>query len=241
MLGLTTPYMHGHDVRAAQDLLANNRYGDFHPGAADGQYGPLTAAATERAKVALGFPREACDHAFDATLEGYLQGKPLPPDYQTRRQAVERAAASSAEVRGRIVENARWGVANEPAIHYAEVRPIDGRGHPRKLPITTDCSGFVTDCYEWAGAPDPNGNGFNGLGFTGSMLQHCRHVAASAVREGDLVVWGPGNGEHVALVLEPGSDPLLASHGQERGPIAIRFSVESAAHHQPATWLSCID
>jgi cell wall-associated NlpC family hydrolase len=240
-LGLATPFMQGHDVRAAQHLLAHNSYGNFHPGEADGQYGPLTANATERAKVALGFPAKACDHLFDATLEGYLQGNPLPPDFATRRKAHERAKAAAAEVRTRIVANGRWGAAHEPQIHYAQTRPIDGRGHPHKLPLTTDCSGFVTDCYQWAGAPDPNGNGFNGQGFTGTLLSHCRHIPASAVRPGDLVVWGPGTGEHVALVLEPGSDPVLVSHGQEKGPIQISFSAESAAHHPPVTWLTCLD
>ena len=240
-LGLTTPYMHGSDVHAAQDLLAHNRYGNFHPGAADGEYGPMTAAATERAKVALGFAGQECDHSFSATVEGYLQGTPLPPDFEARRKAYERAKAAAAGIRTQIVANARWGVAHEPEIHYAKTRPIDGHGHAHKLPLTTDCSGFVTDCYEWAGAPDPNGNGFNGLGFTGTMLAHCRHIPASAVQGGDLVIWGLPPGEHVALVLEPGRDPLLASHGQEAGPIAISFSAESAAHHPPATWLSCLN
>ena len=150
-LGLTTPYMHGSDVHAAQDLLAHNRYGNFHPGAADGEYGPMTAAATERAKVALGFAGQECDHSFSATVEGYLQGTPLPPDFEARRKAYERAKAAAAGIRTQIVANARWGVAHEPEIHYAKTRPIDGHGHARKLPLTTDCSGFVTDCYEWAG------------------------------------------------------------------------------------------
>jgi hypothetical protein len=35
----------------------------------------------------------------------------------------------------------------------------------------------------------------------------------------------------VALVLEPGADPLLCSYGQERGPLAIRFSDE--CRYQP--------
>jgi hypothetical protein len=239
-LGLTTPYMHGPDVREAQTLLAHNHYGNFHPGAPDGQYGPLTAAATERAKIALGFPDNEHNHLYDPALRGFLEGSPLPHDYEERRKAHLRAKHSVAGVRERIVANGRWGVEHEPQIHYRESRPIDGLGHPHKLPLTTDCSGFVTDCYQWAGAPDPNGNNYNGQGYTGTMLSHCRHIPASAVQPGDLVVWGPFPGEHVALVIEPGGDPLLVSHGQESGPLSIRFSVESAAHHQPATWLTCL-
>jgi len=41
-------------------------------------------------------------------------------------------------------------------------------------------------------------------------------------------------------VLEPGADPLLCSHGQEKGPFAIAFSVESKYQPTPAAWLSCL-
>src|SRR5439155_14545384 len=57
---------------------------------------------------------------------------------------------------------------------------------------------------------------------------------------GDLVVWGPSPGHHVALVLEAGDDPLLASNGQDKGPIAIRFSLESKYQPAQVTWLSCL-
>jgi hypothetical protein len=60
------------------------------------------------------------------------------------------------------------------------------------------------------------------------------------VQPGDLVVWGAYPGHHVALVLEVGPDPLLCSHGQEKGPIAIAFSAESKYQPSPATWLACL-
>ena len=43
--------------------------------------------------------------------------------------------------RGKIVTAARWGIAHEPQIHYGQIRPIP---LSRSLPLTTDCSGFVT-------------------------------------------------------------------------------------------------
>ncbi|MHB8469552.1 MAG: Hint domain-containing protein [Gaiellaceae bacterium] len=46
----------------------------------------------------------------------------------------------------------------------SEMRPIP---LARTLPLTTDCSGFVTLCYHLAGAPDPNGRGYDGQGWTG--------------------------------------------------------------------------
>ena len=41
-----------------------------------------------------------------------------------------------------------------------------------------------------------------------------------------------------ALVLESGGNPLLCSHGEESGPLAIRFSVERRRQPEPAVWLT---
>jgi hypothetical protein len=139
-----------------------------------------------------------------------------------------------ATLRQKIVTAARWGIAHEPQIHYGELRPVP---LGRTLPLTTDCSGFVTLCFFLAGAPDPNGLGYSGEGWTGTLLRHLARTDAARARRGDLVVWGDYPGRHVALVLEPGADPLLASHGQERGPIAVRFSVEDAWQGVRAAWL----
>jgi len=139
-----------------------------------------------------------------------------------------------ATVRPKIVAAARWGIANEPRIHYGEIRPIP---LARDLPLTTDCSGFVTLCYFLAGAPDPNGRGYDGSGYTGTLLGRLPRTTRDGARGGDLVVFGTYPGRHVALVLEPGTDPLLCSHGQERGPLALRYSDERALQPGPVTWL----
>jgi hypothetical protein len=140
-----------------------------------------------------------------------------------------------ATLREKIVTAARWGIEHEPEIHYGEIRPIPLR---RSLPLTTDCSGFVTLCYYLAGAPDPNGSRYSGYGWTGTLLRHLTPIGPVDVRQGDIVVWGSYPGRHCAIVLEADDDPLLCSHGQERGPIAIRFSAE--CRYQPPTvaWLS---
>ena len=143
-------------------------------------------------------------------------------------------------MRDQIVAFARWGIENEPQIHYQQLRPMDGLDQPQKLPLQTDCSGFATLCYKWAGAPDPNGCDFNGTGFTGTMLKSCRHVLKAAAKPGDLVIWGDYPGHHVCLMLEAGNDPLLVSHGQEKGPFAIRFSEECKYQPTPVSFLSCL-
>lgn len=238
-LYLTNPHLIGADVKLAQQLLTAGTYGNFQPGAADGEYGPATAAAVKQAKWMLGYPAKACDGVFGPHVAALLQGGPLPSAFLARRNKRLKEAAGGSALRTKIVAFARWGIQNEPSIHYQQLRPVDGLDHAKKLPLNTDCSGFATLCYRWAGAPDPNGGNFAGA-YTGTMLTHCRHIPASAVQPGDLVVWGAYPGHHVALVLEAGPDPLLCSHGQEKGPVAIAFSAESKYQPTPATWLACL-
>jgi hypothetical protein len=157
--------------------------------------------------------------------------KPAPPD--------------DSSVRGKIVANALWGVANTSSIHYAETRPIPALHSPKHLPLTTDCSGFATLCYKWAGAPDPNGNGYNGQGYTGTMMAHMKHIPKSEVQKGDLVIFGRATGHHVCIVLEPGENPLLASHGGESGPLRIslndEYAYQSTHGGDGITWLTVLD
>jgi hypothetical protein len=123
-------------------------------------------------------------------------------------------------------------VSNAAQIHYLEVRPIRGLHQPRALPITTDCSGFVTLCFAWAGAADPNGLGYDGSGYTGTLLSHCVAVKEEP-QIGDLVIFGPGNGEHVATVINPAQPVTLVSHGTAAGPHEIALREEAAMHHAP--------
>ncbi|MFN2627968.1 MAG: peptidoglycan-binding protein [Gaiellaceae bacterium] len=239
-LHLTNPLMTGPDVEELQQLLTKSAYGNFHPGTIDCEYGPATAAAVKQAKWALGYPDTKCDQAAGALLVDYLQGAPLPADHVARIAARKHDQAKSLTVRKQIVENATWGIANESQIHYQQLRPIDALHEARRLALRTDCSGFSTLCYAWAGAPDPNGLAYCGAGYTGNLLHNMQRIPQGAVQPGDLVVWGAYPGHHVALVLEAGPDPLLCSHGQERGPLAIRFSEESKYQPAPATWLSCL-
>lgn len=133
--------------------------------------------------------------------------------------------------RAQIVGKARWGAAHEPQIHYREIRPMPLTD---KLPLTTDCSGFVTLTYFLAGAPDPNGLGYNGSGYTGTLLSHGRHITLAEVKPGDVIVYGPGTGWHTALIVEGGHDPLTVSHGREAGPMYMRVSQDG---RRPQTYL----
>lgn len=121
----------------------------------------------------------------------------------------------------KVVAEAFWGYHNRAAIHYAQWRPIDGHGHPHKLPLYTDCSGSVTDWYEWAGQKDPNGFGFNGLGYTGTLIDHGVRVTGPA-RPGNLAFYGWNaalrTAEHVAVYV---SSTRVVSLGSEIGPLLL--------------------
>ena len=142
----------------------------------------------------------------------------------------------------------RYTLAHAALIHYAQARPMDAtRLSEAQLrarfnagrSISMDCSEGVTALCKWAGLHDPNGNHFNGYGATGSLLAHLPHYADQRrAKVGALCVFGPGSGDHVAMVLEPGSDPLMWSHGGEHGPVRVRWSAERSYHRAPATFLS---
>ena len=122
-------------------------------------------------------------------------------------------------------DNCEWAVGDKAHWNYAQVRPI-----PLGLPkfthgtITTDCSGFVTLMAKWAGMPDPNGFGYSGEGYTGSLLNHLPHVPWSETWRGDLCVFGGGTGTHVVVLqlgVPHGGDPYVYSHGFQGGPIKL--------------------
>lgn len=174
-----------------------------------------------------------------------LFGQSLLRAYRLRHR--KPATPSGSETRQKMKTEMDWGIAHEPQIHYppGDVRkeansvPLEEwkRHH---LPITLDCSEAATAVAYCAGAPDPNGDTFgqHGLLFTGTMLDHCKHIPQRDLEVGDYVVYGPGTGDHVSVVYEPGSDPLLWSHGFDGGPILIRLSAQRTMHRSPTTFLS---
>ncbi len=104
-----------------------------------------------------------------------------------------------------------------------------------------DCSGAVTCIYKWAKLKDPNGLAYKHEGYTGTMLAHLPHYSnPKRARVGALVIFGPGTGEHVAVVLvadRVGGDPVLFSHGFRGATGPIRLHREQRFHDPPVTFL----
>lgn len=100
-----------------------------------------------------------------------------------------------------ITRAAYWFIAHARTIRYLQTRPIPYWKMDVWNPaILTDCSGSVSMCYYSAGSPDPNGQGYNGLGWTGTLRSNGRWVRPP-YQVGDMVHYGSGVGKHVAMVL----------------------------------------
>lgn len=142
---------------------------------------------------------------------------------------------------------------HEPLVHYPlhDVRgPLDAatfklteaQMRARLLTgqtIQFDCSQAVTQICKWTGLDDPNGLGYRWPGYTGTLLQHLKHYTnPAAAGIGAIVVYGPATGDHASMVYEPGTDPLLWSHGFDGGPVLIRLSKQRAMHRAPVTFLN---
>jgi cell wall-associated NlpC family hydrolase len=117
--------------------------------------------------------------------------------------------------------------ANPGHIDYSEgTNRMDAIGQwPLKFPITTDCSGFITLVCWLSGVADPNGQHYDHEGYTGTLLSHEAHISqfvqngtkVENVKPGDLVIYGPGTGWHVALIVEVDGDNLLSISNGEQG------------------------
>lgn len=134
-------------------------------------------------------------------------------------------------VRDRLVQEAEWGIAHEPQVHYAQTRPINLAGwKAHRLPWYGDCSSSIKAIYYSCGL-DPDGEG--NQGNTATLLAAGERVAQKEALPGDVGIFVAGDlSVHAVMLLTQGSgsDPWCYSHGQERGPIKIRLSAEKAYH-----------
>ena len=127
--------------------------------------------------------------------------------------------------RAKLVAHAMYGYHTRDRIHYSQaVRMQIVRfklylpWFARRTSIFEDCSSFVTGLYFDVGIPDPNGNRYNGFGYTGTLANHGRQTLHAL--PGDLGLYGPRSigYEHVVIMVNGG---LCVSHGSERGPLLL--------------------
>jgi hypothetical protein len=131
-----------------------------------------------------------------------------------------------------IVATAMLGYRQRSLIHYtqgpARMQGVRDKIRPPAVPHYEDCSSFATWLYWVAGAPDPNGRGFDGYGFTGTMIQNGHLVGLAQLEPGDLVFYGTrAVPSHVATYVGGGK---VVSHGSEAGPLLVDRRYRSDVH-----------
>jgi hypothetical protein len=231
---MTNPYMKGDPPGDLKDLQAALYRAKLYHGTIDDVFGPGTGDACRNAKYRLGYPMSAVVRSGGQDLLNLLRGTTkLPPLYVVRRHARGFGLTIGQRQRARIVAICKWAVEHEPQIHYFQLRPMDALNKPMILPGYTDCSEFVTTVYKWAGCPDPNGFGYNGYGNTDSLFNHGQFIPVYQSDPGDVVNWGRYPTHHTAMVVDVSNrnDPIVCSHGSERGPLNVSLSQETRAQH----------
>jgi len=119
-----------------------------------------------------------------------------------------------------------------PLCHYSEAGDrlsmygMDP-GDPRRYPITSDCSSSTAGLYKWAGAdvamlgPSP---------YTGSIVEAWTLIPEAQAKPADVVIFGPGTGQHAAVLLKPqGSDWLTFNNGGPTGAPPSRVLLSETA------------
>lgn len=162
---------------------------------ATGKIGERTHTELERAKRQRGKINEPAFDAYAIDLARDFCRAFVKTPEERKREAI-------------VAAGFYWH-ENRMRISYSQYRPFQ-RGRPPWVPSRWDCSAFVTCCYEAGGAADPNGRGYDGLGYTGTLVSHGASIAQSALEPGDLVFYGSswgkpgfpaGSPTHVALYV----------------------------------------
>jgi hypothetical protein len=260
ILQLTEPPEHGDDVRAVQKLLGLPPTGNYDQSVANAVYrrklmlgyqtpdhsaGDLLVAYLKGAKKPTP-AMVARAAAYKKRISGQGGTTTRPPNQKPK--PADNRAAHEAAVRANTVSLMQLLLAQTARVHYPvndqRTRTIHQIATRAQLQteltagrLNIDCSQAVTLIAHVAGAKDPNGGNYASDGFTGTLLQHCAHISRAQAQHGDLCVFGGGTGHHVTMVMQPGGDPLLFSHGQENDPIAIRQSVEGRFQPPGITYL----
>lgn len=199
-LRLTSPYMHGKDVREAQRAL---KAAGAWVGKVDGEYGPQTAAAAKQAKWMLGYPERNCDQVYGPLLHAYLTGAKNPGPLM--RQRAKKRDVSRQPMRQRALsEGLKWLGTKESPPHSNKVMFSDWYGLRGPW-----CAMFVSWCYVKAGSKafDPKKSRWAYCPFMVSDARAQRNglvvVPRDKVEPGDIAMFdwtGDGTSDHVGIV-----------------------------------------
>jgi hypothetical protein len=176
----------------------------------------LSKPITDTRWLVSNFQRSLFSNIGDLTLAAPVWPKPEPePETITTSVDLDTGqVVGGGTQRKRAVEIAKQSLGRTGDFTYAMVRPIPASLSGR---VRTDCSGFVTLCYKEAGAPDPNGNRYNGQGSTATLWSYGKPT--SNPQPGDLAFYGnpsaAGGSAHVTIIID---DKDCIGFGSQGGP-----------------------
>src|SRR5574338_9553 len=223
LLKLKQPNMHGKDVIALQRALAKaklRKWGNF-----TGFYGSGTKHQVAEFQEKMHLRRDG-----QYGLETHKKLARYYDAYGTflMNQANKQFAKNSP--RDTIVSYSTFGFNNRYKIHYTQgpLRMYGVRNHvrPPRIPYYEDCSSYATWTYWGAGVRDPNGLGYNGWGYTGTLAQHGSRTTNP--QPGDLAFYGRFPYGHVVVYIGNGK---CISHGSEIGPLLLNVYYRSDFSH----------
>lgn len=101
--------------------------------------------------------------------------------------------------REEIVDAGFYWYEHRARIAYRQLRPYP-KIKPPVIPSWLDCSSFYTVCCYAGGAPDPNGRGYDGQGYTGTLMSEGTRVGSiSDLEPGDAIFYGYSSGAGAAF------------------------------------------
>lgn len=225
-------------------------------GKPSGFYGPFTARAVTKLGQAKRLPTPSTGGTKRVGLKVFTTGGQYGPRahvklarfydaYGASRLRAIRRAKQVASVHAAGIAAMNLVINNRGSIHYTQsARRMSGvRGQlvPPAYGRYEDCSSETTwICYvmhraaqKFGGSfPDPNGRGYDGFGYTGTLINHGVPVSAfSGPIARTMVFYGYPIG-HVAQKV---SMTRVMSMGSERGPLneAVAYRTPTAARAYP--------
>jgi cell wall-associated NlpC family hydrolase len=215
--------MRGQDVKALQ-LALRHALGKHSRNQANGVYGVGTIRDVFAFKKA---------HKI-LPVNGKTAGTRMWQELMKKNSTVAvRAALAAAPSRvstpmDDVIAEAYYGLSEAGRLVYTQHRPMPPDLESHLANFGVDCSTFVTLCYKAGGLPDPNGQNYNGYGYTGTLWSGGMAVPSVNIEPGDLIFYGSMGGMllaipgHVAISVGGG---FAISFGSEPGPkkVAILY------------------
>lgn len=205
VLHLTTPLMHGRDVKSMQLLLI---HGGYLKSAPDGVYGVHTAQAAYRAKFWLGYIR--CDQSAGDELRGYLNNS-RKPGPAMRILAAKRRADQKRKQKKNKGLNKGQVVLQHACSQLGETEHPSGSNRSKFSlwygVIGAWCAMFCTWCSVNTFKAWKRGQFYAYVPFVrGDAVAGRRGLAVtSAPRSGDYVIYDwdhDGTGDHIGIYAD---------------------------------------